>query len=157
MKTIKWLGAVILAIALQGCSTLPTPEEMQVAVKNFKLPKYPAKGKSMVYVVRPSIIGTAVRFNVFLDDQKDSSEMGYNRGGQYIYFNVAPGKHTIQSKAENWAECSINPKAGEIIFIQQDPSIGVIMARNSINTIDELTGKYRVKNATLGTIIKLDK
>ena len=110
-----------------------------------------------MYVVRPSGTGKLIRFNVFVDDQEAASEMGFTRGSQYIYFNVRPGEHKIYSKAENWAEAQISAKAGEIIFIQQEPSMGVIMARNSISRIEDLQGKYHVKKLEPGTIIKTDK
>jgi hypothetical protein len=35
--------------------------------------------------------------------------------------------------------------------------MGIIMARNTINKIDAVPGKYYVKTLDLGTIIKLDK
>jgi hypothetical protein len=80
--------------------------------------------------------------------------MGYTRGSQYIYFFAEPGQHTIFSKAENWAEVIVEVKAGETIFLKQDASIGIVMARNNIGIIQDLEGKYYVKNSSLGTIIK---
>ena len=148
-------AAVLVAFA--GCASLPSPEVMRTETESFKLPKVPDPGKALVYVVRPSGLGGLIRFNVFVDDQEAASEMGYTRGSQYIYFHVSPGDHKIYSKAENWAEAQIAAKADEVIFIQQDASIGIIMARNSIAKIDELPGKYHVKKLDLGTIIKTDK
>jgi len=153
---IALVSAVTLA-ALTGCASLPSPEVMKAETDSFQLPKLPDSGKAMVYVVRPSGPGGLIRFNVFVDDQEAASEMGYTRGSQYIYFHVAPGDHKIYSKAENWAEAQISAKAGEIVFIQQEPSMGIIMARNSITKIEELPGKYHVKKLEPGTIIKIDK
>jgi len=150
------VGAAALT-ALVGCASLPSPEVMKAETASFQLPKLPEAGKAMVYVVRPALLGWLIRFNVFVDDQEATSEMGYTRSKQYIYFQVAPGEHKIYSKAENWAEAQISAKAGEVIFIQQEPSMGFIMARNSISTIEELSGKYQVKTLELGTIIKTDK
>lgn len=111
----------------------------------------------MIYVVRPSGLGGLIRFNVFVDDQEAASEMGYTRSSQYIYFQVAPGNHLIYSKAENWAEAQVNVKAGEIVFIEQEPTMGVFMARNVITQIKDYQGKYHVKTLGLGTIIKEQK
>lgn len=153
---ITLVSAVALA-ALTGCATLPSPEAMKAETASFQLPKLPDAGKAMVYVVRPSGPGGLIRFNVFVDDQEAASEMGFTRGSQYIYFHVTPGDHKIYSKAENWAEAQISAKAGEVVFIQQEPSMGVIMARNSITKIEELPGKYHVKKLELGTILKTEK
>ncbi|GAV19978.1 hypothetical protein MMIC_P0939 [Mariprofundus micogutta] len=143
---------------LQGCaSKLPTHAEMKEQLKDYNLPKPAEQGKAIVYVVRPSSLGTLIRFNVFLDDEEASSEMGYTRGSQYIYFTVSPGPHTIKSKAENWAEIQINPADGELVFLQQNPEMGLIMARNSLFQVQNIEGKYRVKNLKPGTIIKTEK
>jgi hypothetical protein len=148
---------VLAMFVFFGCATLPRPEEMKAEVATYQLPKLPEEGKAIVYVVRPSSLGTLIRFNVFIDNQEPESEMGYTRGAQYIYFNLAPGDHQILSKAENWAEANVSAKAGDIIFIQQEPSMGIIMARNSIFKLQDYEGKYHVKHLSLGTIIKTDK
>ena len=67
--------------------------------------------------------------------------MGYTRGSQYVYFFVSPGKHTIYSKAENWAEVTVDVKAGETVFLKQNPAMGIIMARNSLELIQEVLQK----------------
>lgn len=83
--------------------------------------------------------------------------MGYTRSSQYIYFSVPPGEHKVYSKAENWAETLITAKANDIIFIQQEPTMGVVMARNNIFKLEDYEGKYHVKTLTPGTIIKTAK
>lgn len=153
---ITWFMLVAAAV-LGGCASLPSPEAMRAEVAAYQLPQMPAAGKAMVYVVRPAPMGGLVRFNVFLNDQEEKSEMGYTRSSQYIYFNVPPGDHKIYSKAENWAEIAVSAKAGEVIFIQQELAMGIIMARNNLVKLDEVTGKYHVKTLTLGTIHKTDK
>lgn len=146
--------AILSLTLFAGCATLPSPEKMAMEVSGYNLPKQSEAPSALIYVVRPSMFGGLIRFNVFLDDKEDNSEMGYTRGSQYIYFFVSPGKHIIFSKAENWAEITIDAKTGETIFLQQDTSMGFIMARNSIEQIQELEGKYHVKKTSLGTIIK---
>jgi len=58
--------------------------------------------------------------------------MGFTHSSQYIYFNLSPGEHKIYSKAENWPETQVSVQAGDIIFIQQEPSMGFVMARNEL-------------------------
>lgn len=157
MKFLKVLMAMVVISFFSGCTSLPPPAEMKAAVADFKLPALPEEGKALVYMVRPASIGTLIRFNVFVDDQEPESEMGYTRGQQYIYFNLEPGDHQILSKAENWAETNVSANAGDIIFIQQEPSMGILMARNSLFKLQDYEGKYHVKNLKLGTIIKKDK
>ncbi|WP_082517647.1 DUF2846 domain-containing protein [Variovorax sp. Root318D1] len=160
MKINSSFSSLMLAAALavlSGCASLPSPEVMKAETASFQLPKMPEPGKAIVYVVRPSGVGGLVRFNVFVDDQEAASEMGHTRSSQYIYFNVTPGTHKIYSKAENWADTQITAKSGDIIYIQQEPSMGIIMARNSVSKIDDVQGKYQVKKLQVGTILKADK
>jgi hypothetical protein len=157
MKLLMKAMLILLLFAFSGCASLPKPEEMKKDIAGFELPQVPLDGKAMVYVVRPSSLGGLVRFNVYLDDKEAESEMGYNRGSQYIYFSVEPGNHQILSIAENWSEVNISVKSGDVIFIQQDAQMGILMARNSIAKIEGYTGKYHVKHLDLGTVIKTEK
>ena len=157
MKLLVKAMLILVLFAFSGCASLPKPEEMKKDITGFELPQAPLDGKAMVYVVRPSSLGGLVRFNVYLDDKEAESEMGYNRGSQYIYFSVEPGDHQILSIAENWSEVNISVKSGDVIFIQQDAQMGILMARNSIAKIEGYTGKYHVKHLDLGTVIKTEK
>jgi len=153
---VTFIGAIALA-ALTGCASLPSPDVMKAEVATYQLPKLPEDGKAICYVVRPMELGGHIRFNVFLDNQEDSSEMGYTQSSQYIYFNLWPGKHTIYSKAENWAETQVTAKAGDIIFIQQEPMKGLITVGNYMFKLEAYVGKYHVKTLNVGTILKTDK
>jgi len=152
--------ALLLAASVTlftGCASLPSPEAMKAQTASYNLPQVPPPGKAIVYVVRPSALGGLVRFNVFVDDQEPASEMGYTRSSQYIYFSVAPGDHKIYSKAENWAETLISVKEGDVVFLQQEPSMGIIMARNNMFKLEGYEGKYHVKTLAVGTVIKVEK
>ncbi|MCR8719988.1 DUF2846 domain-containing protein [Pseudomonas syringae USA007] len=130
---------------------------MQAEVSQYTLPKPAVADKGLIYVVRPSNAGMMVRFNVFLDDKEAESEMGYNRGNQYIYFYVSPGQHVISSKAENWADLPVSIKAGEVVYLKQEVEVGVVMARNGLKQLSDVEGRYLVKDAGLGTVVKESK
>lgn len=157
-KSFYISAILILGFLLGGCTTpLPPQSQMQSDIQSHQLPLKPSATNSVVYVVRPSSLGTAVRFNVFLDDQDPASEMGYNRGGQYIYFSITPGPHKIFSVAENTPELAFDIKPGEVIYIQQKVYPGIIMARNDLSILPATEGQWRVKTLSLGTIIKTQK
>jgi Protein of unknown function (DUF2846) len=156
-NSIRSVVIACLALVITGCASLPSPEAMKAETANYNLPALPEAGKAMVYVVRPSALGGIVRFNVFVDNQEDASEVGYTRSGQYIYFSLPVGEHKLYSKAENWAETAVDAKAGDIIFIQQEPHMGILLARNSLSNLHGYEGKYHVKTLTLGTILKSEK
>lgn len=157
MSKLK-LSFLISAIFLvSACTTLPSREQMTKETEKFELPLPPKPGFSRVFVVRPSGVGGLIRFNIFLDkDSLDSSEMGWTRGSQHIYFYVKPGVHMLFSHAENTAELAIAPKEGESIFVEQNAEMGIIMARNSIHSIDSTTGTYHMMKTNKGEIKKTD-
>lgn len=157
MKALFKTAAVFSVALLYGCASAPSMEKMQAEVAHYSLPKPVVADKGLVYVVRPSNVGMMVRFNVFLDDKEADSEMGNNRGNQYIYFYVTPGQHVISSKAENWADMPITVKAGEVVYLKQEVEVGVMMARNSLKMLSDVEGRYLVKDAALGTVAKESK
>jgi hypothetical protein len=157
MQRLATVIIAVVVLAVAGCATAPTPEIMRAETANYQLPQSPDANSALVYVVRPSPIGGLIRFNVFLGDQQEHSEMGFTRGSQYIYFAVPPGEHKIYSKAENWAEVAISVKAGQVIFLQQDATMGLIMARNNLSMVEDYQGKYYVKTLSAGTILKTQK
>lgn len=157
MKKIIHALTLGLALLITGCASLPSPEKMKTAIEGYELPQLPEDGKAIVYVVRPSSLGGLIRFNVFVNDKEPQSEMGYTRSSEYIYFHLEPGDHQILSKAENWAETNVTANPGDIIFIQQEPSMGIIMARNSLFKLQDYEGKYHVKTLELGTVKRTSK
>jgi hypothetical protein len=152
VKSSATAALLALSLAFVGCASLPSPEKMKEETASFKLPALPAEGKALVYVVRPSSMGTLIRFNVFVNNEKPEAEMGYTRGAQYIYFELNPGSYKLMSKAENLAEVAIEAKAGDVIFVNQEPAMGLLMARNALSTLPDYQGKYHVKTLELGTI-----
>lgn len=155
MKSTVASALLALALVLGGCASLPSPEAMRAQTAGFQLPVQPAPGRALVYVVRPSHLGTLVRFNVFLGDQADSSELGFTRGGEYLHFELPAGEHKLWSKAENWAELVLQARAGEVLFVEQEASMGFLMARNTLKPLDDVAGRFHVKQLKPGTTIKL--
>ena len=153
---VQWGAFCCVLFVLGGCMVVPKPrpaEEMRAAVASYQLPRLPEDGKAMVYVVfRESWYGK-IRFDVFLNNQDPQSAIGYNMGGQYICFEITPGEHMILSKAGNWAELRVSAKAGDIIFIRQEPYPGFIDARNRLAILPEYEGKYYVQTLAPGTIV----
>ncbi len=61
---------------------------------------------------------------------------------------------TVRSAPDN---SRLSAKAGDIIFIQQEPTIGIIMARNNLLRLEDYVGKYHVKMLKPGTMLKTGK
>ncbi len=154
------VAVVLLGVISVGCSRsqIPSPEVMNSSTKGYVLPHKVEEGKAVVYVLRPESAQSVINFNIYLDGQKDSDEMGHTNGKEYIYFYVTPGKHTIYSKGESFKSIDIDIKAEEVVFIEQEEIMGYFIANSLLhNDYDLLTGKYMVKTLSLGTVIKTQK
>ena len=153
------LGIIFFVLLMfLGCASLPRPDEMKAQVANYQLPRLPDEGKAIVYVVNPSSFAkhaskSGYMFEVFIDNKEQQSEVGATMGQQYIYFNITPGEHKILSKAGNWAEINVSAKAGDIIFIQQEPYMGFTTLNIKLLNLQDYEGKYYVKTLPQGRII----
>ena len=157
-RSIRQIILALAIAALVGCASLPSPEVMKAETATFRLPSpSTAAGRAVVYVVRPSGLAGMIPFEVYVDDREATSRMGYTWSGQFILFALDPGEHRILSKAENWAELVITAHANERIFIEQTPTLGVVVSRNRLAQIGELEGRYRVKTLSPGTIVQVVK
>lgn len=154
IKTAVFIGFTILFAS--GCAgTLPAPEELQQELSGYTLPKQPTCGSATVYVVRPGWLGSAISFKVFVDEKAGHAQMGYTKGGGYIYFDIVPGHHVLYTEAENWDMIQVDAKPGEIIFLEQRPGLGFFYARNYFERIwDVQEGMYRVKTLKPGVIFE---
>lgn len=154
LGVLRFAGIASVAL-MASCATLkmPDPDVMRLKAADFHLPQLPEPDKAMVYVIRPSALDGIVRFNLFVDDKLPASEVGYTRGGQYIFFSVTPGKHTIFSNAGNWAEIDIMAKAREVIFLRQEPASEWSISGSSLFLVEAYEGKFGVKNLQPGTLV----
>jgi len=129
---------------------------MKAVAAAYRLPRLPENGKAIVYVVRPSIDCETFSFSVFMDDQQPESKMGSTKGRQYIYFDLTPGDHKLLSRVDNWdtwAEANVSAKAGDVLFVRQEPDMGFITLTNTIVPLQEHEGKYQVKTLIPGTML----
>ena len=136
------ISALFIAAALAGCASVPMGDAQQdAAVKTFAVPK----GKSAIYIYRNESIGGAMTMDVAIDGQP----IGQTGAKTFLYKEVAPGKHTVTSKAENTETLALDTKPGGAYFIWQEVKMGFMSARNKLHLVDEATGKKGVAETSL--------
>lgn len=147
--------AVTLPLFLSACTSAPpSPAQMLAESSGFKLPHLPGAGKAVVYVVfDEEYVKQQVGFDVFLDSQQPTAAVGRNGGGEYFYFELAPGDHVIYSKGEKWTELPLSVKAGEIAFVRQEWRMGMMEPRVALERLDEVAGKYYVSRLRPGLAV----
>ncbi len=164
MKIDRLVMFVFLCVSLtlSGCaSTQPSREQMRT-VANYQLPK-PEAGKAMVYVFFPED-WSGLQFDVHLDGQGPQSAIGYNRGGQYLFFSVLPGEHRVYSRehgntsaGRGWTDFAFTAKAGDILFLRQEMVMGWVDVNNRLAVLPPEEGKYYIKTLNAGTLFSADR
>jgi len=93
--------------------------------------------QALVYVVRPTSMGYAIKSFFFCDDEI----RGINRGSSYFFFHVAPGKHVMWSKSENVDALELEAQAGQTYYLQQRVQMGGFRARTKLEALSKAEGE----------------
>lgn len=134
--------ATIIASSLIGCAPVPMGDSKNdAALKTFSVPA----DKSGVYIYRNESMAAAVKMDVEIDGQA----IGQTAAKTYLYKEVAPGTHTISSKAENTDSVQIDAKPGTLNFIWQEVKMGLLYARTKLHMVGEADGKKGVLESRL--------
>jgi hypothetical protein len=138
----KTFISTIIAVGLVGCASVPMGDARQdTALKTFAVPA----DKAGVYIYRNESLGGAVKMDV----KVDSNSIGQTAANTYLYKELAPGKHTITSEAENTDSMEIDVKSGTLSYIWQEVKMGILYARTKLHLVGEAEGKKGVLETKL--------
>lgn len=98
-----------------------------------------------IYVYRNESMGAAVKMDVIVDGKN----LGETAAKTYFYTEVAPGKHTVASKAENTDTLELNTVAGKLYYVWQEVKMGVLYARTKLHLVGEEDGRKGVQETQL--------
>lgn len=136
-RYFRALALFIAALALVGCAQVPRASMTEEArAKQF----VPQAETASLYIYRDEIFGGAISMPVNLNNQN----LGYTGPKSFFYLNVAPGRYTIESMAENQASLSIDVEAARNYFVWQEVKMGLFMARSNLAQTDESRGRQGV-------------
>ncbi len=96
----------------------------------------PAAGKAIIYVIRHTLSGNKIQTKLAVDGQWK----GVNRGNNYFFFTLDPGEHYFCSEAENHSLLTLKVEAGKTYYLQQHIRMGVMKARNKLDTMTDEEG-----------------
>lgn len=138
----KILFAAVIVLGLAGCASVPMGDPKQdAALKTFSIPA----DKAGVYIYRNETMGAAVKMDVELDGQA----IGQTVANTYLYKEVSPGKHSINSRAENTDFIEFEAKPGALSYVWQEVKMGVLYARTKLHLVGEYEGKKGVLETKL--------
>lgn len=137
-RYFRALALFIAALALVGCAQVPRASvDQEAKAKQFK----PQAETAALYIYRDELFGGAISMPVNLNNQN----LGYTGPKSFFYLNVAPGRYTIESMAENQASISIDVEAAKNYFVWQEVKMGLFQARSNLTQTDETRGRQGVQ------------
>jgi len=138
----KFFAAVAFTVTLSGCASVPMGDAGQdAALKAFTIPT----DRAGIYVYRNESMGAAIKMDVAID----GVEIGQTAAKTYMFTELAPGRHTIVSRAENTDTLELEAGPGSITYIWQEVKMGALFARTKLHLVDELQGKRGVQESRL--------
>lgn len=141
-EKIRIIGLLAGIVLLAGCGSVPmASDQLDAQAKTFSV----HRGKANLYVFRNESMGSPMKMDVVVDGKP----VGQTVGKTYVALEVAPGKHTVVSKAENDSTLDVDTKSGKNYFIWQEVKVGLISARSNLHLVDDATGKAGVAECKL--------
>jgi hypothetical protein len=144
----KFATAVFLPLALMilcclGCARTPMAAPHQdAAAKTFAA----VPGKAVVYVYRSEVLGTALKFQVFADQQY----LGETVTRSYLRFELEPGEHKIISRGSSKeAELALQAEPGKVYYIWQEMKMGMWLGGSKLHLMPEDKGQAGVGQCSL--------
>ncbi|MDR9751630.1 DUF2846 domain-containing protein [Pseudomonas sp. SZMC_28357] len=137
------LTALLAVTALTaGCASVDMASDTQDAqAKTFQV----SPDKAHIYVYRNESMGAGVKMPVALNGKP----VGATVAKSYLMLSVPAGEQTLVSSAENDSELKLSAQAGKNYFVWQEVKMGFIKARNSLQVVDDQTGRAGVAESKL--------
>jgi len=109
------------------CEAQLASEEADITARRLT----PPDGKALVYIVRPSAFGFAIKMKIHLDGKF----IGSTKGGRYLYSILDPGEHIFVTSPGKKEDFPITVEAGKTYFLRQIPNLGAVRARSELRLI----------------------
>lgn len=122
----------VLLLLLPGCAST----RQTVRMPNLSVPVEDIT-KARIYVIRPSVFGSAVQMMVTDND----GMIGETGPQSYLVWERPPGDAFVTSRAEKPCSVALTVEAGKAYYVLQRVEMGVLYARCRMEQIDEERAK----------------
>jgi len=137
-------ASLVGVLFASGCASVP----MASAEQDASLKKFvePTSDKAGLYIYRNSLVGQALKKNVYVDGEF----LGETANKVYFYQEVAPGEHEISTESE-FSDNAIKFRAegGTNYFARQYIKMGVFVGGAGVEMVSEEEGKKNVLESKL--------
>lgn len=136
----KILFTAIAASLFSGCASVPmASKEKSDEAKKFAPP---AEGHAGLYIYRASGAGTALKKDVWVNDEC----IGETAPNMFFYQQVKGGtQHKVSTESEfSPNDLIVNTKKGENYFLKQYIKMGVFVVGAKLKLMDQTKGKKEI-------------
>ena len=144
VKLLKLLLAAAAVCIFAGCAS--TTQYVSLPDQSVEV-EDPDMGR--IYVLRPDVLGSAVRMDVTANDEL----IGTTGGDGYLCWETHPGMLTITGHAENVSSIDLSIQRGKAYYIYQAIRMGVWMARNELISLSEAKGKEYLQSCSPPAVV----
>ena len=92
----------------------------------------PSEGKSVIYFIRSSNLGSLMNIRYFDEDKY----LGKFNGRSYIRYECEPGNHIFWIKAENVNVLRANLEEGKVYLVETNAALGAFSAAAKFKLVD---------------------
>ncbi|MFN0035983.1 MAG: DUF2846 domain-containing protein [Saprospiraceae bacterium] len=132
---------LVLVYLIVGCKPTQLSQSELEGIRNLQ----PPVGKSLIYIVRPSLVGGAISTRLTCDGKK----LGSTHSRQFVYAIVSPGWHRLVSHEEPVNEIVLFTEPGKAYFVQQRVKMGMVMAQFDLIGVKEEEGRAMLNRCKL--------
>ena len=138
MKKLLIGLSVLSLLLLSGCAPSSSPEPKAPSTKYTQTKLFKTDKKyADIYLCRNSFMGSIWDFPIIVDGK----QLGETTAYCHFHWKMKPGKHIIQSKADNTFTLELNTKSNTNYFIIQETKMGMMKAGAELRIVDEEEGK----------------
>lgn len=128
---------IVIAVCLLGVALASSAAPGEMEKLDEKVFGEPTEKEALVYLIRPTSLGMAIKFWAFADQ----TFLGLTRGKSYTFALVPEGRHLFWSKAENIATLDMEVLGGRTYYLRQEVRMGGFRARVRLSKMTEPEAK----------------
>jgi hypothetical protein len=138
--------SMFVVVLLAGCASVKMEsKEASAKAKQFSAP---TAGLAGVYVYRDSVVGKALKKDVWLDGKC----VGESGPDTFFYTEASPGKHTLSTESEfSPNDLAILVEAGKTYFYRQFIKMGLMRGGADLEAMPDEQGRAAVTKLELAS------
>jgi hypothetical protein len=146
-KSVIFFVIGLMFITAVGCATMNTVNEMPADLDSKVKSLQPSSGKSLVYVVRPTMLGKPFGGTITANDEF----IGTTQGAMYVYAVLTPGEYKFKvTGQDNDSEIVVNLEADKTYYIYQSVYPAFFKGATTLKLVNDKEGREALEKCKLG-------